>query len=401
MPSQSTERKKNWHSQTRLVCDQCCALVNSFLNEAIVATCPESQLALIYPNPSQNILKTRRSFGYKKIYALLASARKYWRVQMFFFQRQMHPSLWKELQYFTATDRGVYVYRRWPSGRDSRRGFPRFRKRGVRVLGIEYRLLQKKRKRENAGAYILRSWYFCSCRAVERGRGGRERGGKGLERRRPFNAVNFARKDRRSLPQVAVALPGYESREAFIFIFFFLFSSFCFLLFTSLVRSYIVERPCKPSLLFFLVPPCHLKALTTGGERSLPRRYFFFYFFNRLAPFIHFSGSFLSFFRVLSVQGLVLLLVLVGSPPSHPVVTGASLTLASPPGSPHPFPSFVYKPGPGARELYRSFFHPPSFLSFSLSLSFFLSPLSARVPGRLSHPASSATTTDYLPCFIP
>ena len=40
MPSQSTERKKSWHSQTRLVCDQCYALVNSFLNRAIVTTCP-------------------------------------------------------------------------------------------------------------------------------------------------------------------------------------------------------------------------------------------------------------------------------------------------------------------------------------------------------------------------
>ena len=399
MPSQSTERKKNWHSQTRLVCDQCCALVNSFLNEAIVATCPESQLALIYPNPSQNILKTRRSFGYKKIYALLASARKYWRVQMFFFQRQMHPSLWKELQYFTATDRGVYVYRRWPSGRDSRRGFPRFRKRGVRVLGIEYRLLQKKRKRENAGAYILRSWYFCSCRAVERGRGGRERGGgKGLERRRPFNAVNFARKDRRSLPQVAVALPGYESREAFIFIFFFLFSSFCFLLFTSLVRSYIVERPCKPSLLFFLVPPCHLKALTTGGERSLPRRYFFFLFFQpsrSFYPFLWLLPVFLS--RTLGTRPCSPARPrwLTSFPPrchwcfSHPGLSSwftSSLSI------------FRVQTGTGSSRAL------PFILSsslFSLFLSFFLSPLSARVPGRLSHPASSATTTDYLPCFIP
>ena len=32
MPSQSTERKKSWHTQTRLVCDRCCALVNFFLN---------------------------------------------------------------------------------------------------------------------------------------------------------------------------------------------------------------------------------------------------------------------------------------------------------------------------------------------------------------------------------
>ena len=45
MPSQSTERKKSWHSQTRLVCDRCCALVNSFLDRAIVTTCPEGQLA--------------------------------------------------------------------------------------------------------------------------------------------------------------------------------------------------------------------------------------------------------------------------------------------------------------------------------------------------------------------
>ena len=40
MPSQSTERKKSWHSQTRLVYDRCYALVNSFLNRAIVTTCP-------------------------------------------------------------------------------------------------------------------------------------------------------------------------------------------------------------------------------------------------------------------------------------------------------------------------------------------------------------------------
>ena len=40
MPSQSTERKKSWHSQTRLVCNWCCALVNSFLNRAVVTTCP-------------------------------------------------------------------------------------------------------------------------------------------------------------------------------------------------------------------------------------------------------------------------------------------------------------------------------------------------------------------------
>ena len=40
MPSQSTERKKSWHSQTRLVCDRCCALVNSFFNRSIVTTCP-------------------------------------------------------------------------------------------------------------------------------------------------------------------------------------------------------------------------------------------------------------------------------------------------------------------------------------------------------------------------
>ena len=40
MPSQSTERKKSWHSQTRLVCDRCCTLLNSFLNRAIVTTCP-------------------------------------------------------------------------------------------------------------------------------------------------------------------------------------------------------------------------------------------------------------------------------------------------------------------------------------------------------------------------
>ena len=41
MSSHSTERKKSWHSQRRLVCDRCCALVHSFLNIAIVTTCPE------------------------------------------------------------------------------------------------------------------------------------------------------------------------------------------------------------------------------------------------------------------------------------------------------------------------------------------------------------------------
>ena len=40
MLSQSTQRKKSWHSQTRLVRDRCCALVNYFLNRAIVTTCP-------------------------------------------------------------------------------------------------------------------------------------------------------------------------------------------------------------------------------------------------------------------------------------------------------------------------------------------------------------------------
>ena len=40
MPSQSTERKKSWHSPTRLVCDRCCALVNSFLSRAIMTTYP-------------------------------------------------------------------------------------------------------------------------------------------------------------------------------------------------------------------------------------------------------------------------------------------------------------------------------------------------------------------------
>ena len=49
MPSQSTERKKSWHSQTRLVCDRCCAL-----NRAIVTTCPEWKLALVYPSIRTN-----------------------------------------------------------------------------------------------------------------------------------------------------------------------------------------------------------------------------------------------------------------------------------------------------------------------------------------------------------
>ena len=48
MPSQSTERKKSWHSQTRLVSDWCRALVNSFLNTTIVTTCPYWQLAPVY-----------------------------------------------------------------------------------------------------------------------------------------------------------------------------------------------------------------------------------------------------------------------------------------------------------------------------------------------------------------
>ena len=40
MPSQSTERKISWDPQTRLVCNRFCALVNSFLNRAIVTTSP-------------------------------------------------------------------------------------------------------------------------------------------------------------------------------------------------------------------------------------------------------------------------------------------------------------------------------------------------------------------------
>ena len=49
MLSQSTERKKNCHSQTRLVCDPCCALVNYFFNRTIVTTCPYWKLAPVYP----------------------------------------------------------------------------------------------------------------------------------------------------------------------------------------------------------------------------------------------------------------------------------------------------------------------------------------------------------------
>ena len=40
MLSQSTERKKSWHSQNHLVCDRSYDLVNYFLNRAIVTTCP-------------------------------------------------------------------------------------------------------------------------------------------------------------------------------------------------------------------------------------------------------------------------------------------------------------------------------------------------------------------------
>ena len=40
MPSQSTERNKGWHSQIRLMYDRCRALVNYFLNGAIVTTFP-------------------------------------------------------------------------------------------------------------------------------------------------------------------------------------------------------------------------------------------------------------------------------------------------------------------------------------------------------------------------
>ena len=41
--------EKSWHSQTRLVCDRCCVLVNSFLNQVIVTTCPQGKLAPVYP----------------------------------------------------------------------------------------------------------------------------------------------------------------------------------------------------------------------------------------------------------------------------------------------------------------------------------------------------------------
>ena len=53
MPSQSTEHKKSCHSQTRLVCVRCCALVNSFFqyshcdNLSLVTTSPG--LPYIFP----------------------------------------------------------------------------------------------------------------------------------------------------------------------------------------------------------------------------------------------------------------------------------------------------------------------------------------------------------------
>ena len=55
MPSQSTESKKSWHSQTRLVCDRCCALVNSFLNR-----CDNLPLVTTSPGPSYCISQSTR-----------------------------------------------------------------------------------------------------------------------------------------------------------------------------------------------------------------------------------------------------------------------------------------------------------------------------------------------------
>ena len=49
MRSQSTEQEKSWHSQTHIICDRCCVLVNSFFQRAIVTTCPMWQLAPVYP----------------------------------------------------------------------------------------------------------------------------------------------------------------------------------------------------------------------------------------------------------------------------------------------------------------------------------------------------------------
>ena len=49
MQSQGTEQEKSWHSQTHLVCDRRCVLVNSFFNIAFVTTCPMWQPAPVYP----------------------------------------------------------------------------------------------------------------------------------------------------------------------------------------------------------------------------------------------------------------------------------------------------------------------------------------------------------------
>ena len=54
MPSQSTERKK-----TCLVRDRCCTLVNSFLNRAIVTTCPG--LPYIEIDIQQHLIKVKRN----------------------------------------------------------------------------------------------------------------------------------------------------------------------------------------------------------------------------------------------------------------------------------------------------------------------------------------------------
>ena len=58
MPSQSTERKKSWYLHTRLVHDRCCALVNYFLNRAIVTTCPG--LPYVSPSISEEIFYLSR-----------------------------------------------------------------------------------------------------------------------------------------------------------------------------------------------------------------------------------------------------------------------------------------------------------------------------------------------------
>ena len=108
------------------------------------------------------------------------------------------------------------------------------------------------------------------------------------ECRRPFNAVNFARKDRRTLPQVVVGLPRYESREVFLFLFFFLFSFQLPLLLqpSSFTRHFPV--PSFPSWPFSFFPvPTSFSDVADANYRPcfIPQSYVrflnFLYFFPR------------------------------------------------------------------------------------------------------------------------